>query len=198
MENPSHNPEGAIAPNLPALPERDYSLDLVHSFDILKNVHGIYPHSPEEYASVPLKEAFDWNYVDEVVAKTFGPRTKKFVFAFYSKPNPAANRDGLNEADLLAFFEARDAKPDDFCHYFRGEPDSHGNVLSFCIWTTPEEAASVTSGKYHQQAAKLAKASYLEVRAEGHMLERAGEGSDNVNLEMVFEHSLNVGVSESV
>lgn len=197
MENPRIHLERAITPNLPASPERDYNLDFYRSFEILDNVDGVHPTRPD-YATIDdINEAFDWNHVDKAVTRMFGSSEKRAVFVFHSKPNPI-NSGILGDADLLAFFEARSMKPDDFLYYFRGEPDEHENTLSFCVWTTPEAAVSVIGGKYHQEAAKLAKSSYVEANVEWFAMHRMGEGSSTI-LDPVSNsrHSLNVGTQQA-
>jgi len=182
--------------------DRDYGRDEIRSIDILENCQNIHPITPE-YASAPLKEAFDWDHVYEKVAEEFPDIIAKnpelAVFAFYSQPNPNMSqsaRHELDTADILSFLEARRKKPDDFLYYYRGEPDVNGNVMSFCVWTDFAAAQSVTKSKFHEDAAKLAKESYDEAHVQGHTMSRP-EGSDGVVLKPEFERSLNVGVAKA-
>jgi hypothetical protein len=177
--------------------QRDHGRDEVRSIDIIQNSRNIHPKSEhfENYASVPLEEAFDWDDIRQKIAAEYEIKQDKalFVFAFYSTPNPEAERSGLDTADRMAFLEARRTKPDDFLYYYRGEP-ANGKVLSFCIWTEFEHAQAVTHGLWHKEAAKLASASYLKAHTQGYALVPVVKSSTGEQeLELIFEHSLKVG-----
>lgn len=192
MERPNLGvPGGHIA----EFEQRDFGRDEVRSIDIIQNRYEIHPKTPD-YASVPLSEAFDWNDVHQKVTAEYNiePNQKLFVFAFYSTPNLEADRTDLDFADRMAFLEARREKPDDFLYYYRGELDTKGRVLSFCVWTDPEHASSVINGAWHQEAAKLAKPSYLEAHVQYNDLLPAEQGSEvGATIEFIDEHRLKVG-----
>lgn len=197
MEKPRLGvPGGQIA----EFEQRDYGRDEVRSIDIIQNRYEIHPKDHDNYASIPLSEAFDWNDIHQKVTAEYGISVDQslFVFAFYSTPNPEADRTDLDFADRMAFLEARREKPDDFLYYYRGVPDDNGKVMSFCVWTSPEHASSVTHGPWHREAAKLAKPSYLEAHVQGHYLLPTEQGSDReAELTFLFEHSLNVGTESA-
>lgn len=191
--NESLNPaqEGDIAEY--ARTAEQLKRDEQRSWDILNNRHEINPVRPN-YASINIEEAFDWVDVHEKIAEEYDLPSEQplFVFAFYSDPKPGADRELLNSADIDAFFEARQMRPDDFLHYFRGEADTNGKVMSFCVWTTPETSQSVIHGEAHQRAAKLAKPSYKTAHVQGYGIALADKG-DEIIMQPMFEHSLNVG-----
>jgi hypothetical protein len=189
--------------------DRDYGRDEIRSIDILENRQNIHPLAPEyEYASVPFDEAFDVNDIyDKIVAEfgevlTVDPEDgllKLAIFAFYSRPNQnldSSARQELDIADILAFLEARRAKPDDFLYYYRGEPDSNGNVMSFCVWSNFEESHSVRTGPFHIESAKLAKKTYDTAHVQGHTM-IPSDDSRVVTLKPEFEYPLAVGSSKA-
>lgn len=161
---------------------------------ILENEFRINPDR-NDYASISIEKAFNWMYVREKIAQEYGlgDELPLFIFAFYSDPKPGADRELLNDADIEAFLEARQTKPDDFLYYFRGETDDNGNVMSFCVWTTPEASLSVIHGEAHQRAAKLAKPSYNAARVQGRMMALADNRDEIVFSDPIVEHALNVG-----
>lgn len=174
---------------------RNHDLDNKRSLAILYNYFEIDPVRPD-YASITVEEAFDWEDIHDKITTEHDlpPETPLFVFGFYSEPKELTDeqREELDVADIAAFFEARGTNPDEFLYYFRGTPDINGKVMSFCIWTTPEAAHSVTTGEAHQAAAKLAKPSYKSAHVKGYAMAQAGKG-DEVMLQQLFEHQLNVG-----
>lgn len=153
---------------------------------ILKNELAIDPIR-ENYATLPIEESFDWQEVLEKITefREFAPDTKLFVFAFRS--TPLADRDPLavqqfEEADLDAFSEAMYNFPDEFLYYFRGDTDTNGNCLSFCVWTSQEASTAVHAGKAHRRAARLAKSNYELAQTEGHWVQQAEKGGEVVFL----------------
>jgi hypothetical protein len=102
----------------------------------------------EHYASLPIQQALTWADCAEAI-----PPGDWYLVAFRSVQRAGADVDRLRLFDDLAHAEAEDAHG--FVHYFKGPLAADGSCLSFCLWTSREEARSAAVQPAHREAVSI-------------------------------------------
>ena len=132
----------------------------------------------EDYAKVDITSGFDWpeimNLARDLRGIRYGDELYLVVFRSRIKSDITGELyEELLRADEAALEEAKaaneDGEPSGLLCYFAGEPDSEGNCLSFCFWTS-REAALARMGPQHKVAMEYADRVYEEFSFERHLL----------------------------
>ena len=99
----------------------------------------------EDYASLPIADAFDWSRVGRELGTG-----EWYLVAFRSIRRADADEIRLAEFDDRAHHEAQSAPG--FVHYFKGPAAADGSCLSFCLWTSRAEARAAAGRPDHRNA----------------------------------------------
>ncbi|HEX3427774.1 MAG TPA: hypothetical protein VHS36_03125 [Candidatus Limnocylindrales bacterium] len=129
---------------------------------------GLAPVS-EEYASLPIAEAFNWEDAGRGLAEG-----EWYLVAFRSIRRSDADEEMLRLYDEAAHEEA-EAAPG-FVHYFKGPTAPDGSCLSFCLWTSRPDARSAARKPAHQRAVGLLEAMYQQYTLEFQRVSRIAGG----------------------
>ncbi|CAN5620431.1 hypothetical protein BH20CHL7_BH20CHL7_02050 [soil metagenome] len=123
----------------------------------------------EDYATLPVKEAFDWS----AAARQLGDG-EWYMVAFHSIRRADADIPRLTEYDDRAHQEAASAPG--FVHYFKGPAAADRSCLSFCIWDSRGHARAAAGRPHHVQAVSLINEMYESYTLEFLRIKgRAGE-----------------------
>jgi hypothetical protein len=127
------------------------------------------------YALAPIQEGFDWSGIlDKINDVHEIPRDQGlYLVVFRSQKRPEADDEMLTAYDTLAHEEAMESPS--LLHYFKGETDSEGNCLSFCLWTSQADARKASSQPDHVAAAKLVARMYTTYALERYWV--SGQGT---------------------
>jgi hypothetical protein len=132
--------------------------------------HRLTPTSPA-YATLPILEGFTWgDCVREI------PHGHWYLVVFRSIRRADADAALLTEFDDHAHAEA--LVSGGLLHYFKGELGPRHECLSFCVWTSREQARLALHLPRHQAAARLAAQMYETYTLERYQLiKRPGSSS---------------------
>lgn len=122
----------------------------------------------EDYATLPVAEAFDWSGVGRQLGTG-----EWYLVAFRSIRRPEADEVRLAEFDDRAHHEAESSAG--FVHYFKGPAAADGSCLSFCLWTSRAEARAASGRPAHIEAVSVIGEMYERYTLEFHRVTgRAG------------------------
>jgi hypothetical protein len=122
------------------------------------------------YATLPVAEAFNWaDAAAELGAGSW------YMVAFRSIRLPDADEARLNAYDERAHLEA--AASPGFVHYFKGPRADDGSCLSFCLWTSREEARAASAKPEHAAATALIDEMYRTYALEFLSVHRDAAGT---------------------
>lgn len=97
------------------------------------------------YMLLPIPQGFNWD--DCFAAVESG---HWYLVVFRSKHRAEADEDLLTALDNAASESARELPG--FLYYFIGTPLHSGECLSFCLWTSREEAVLASAQPAHREA----------------------------------------------
>jgi hypothetical protein len=111
-----------------------------------------------DYQVAPIKDSFNW---EECLLPAEPGWTDKtyYLVGFRSRRKPGADVTLLIERDTFAHEDA-ERHPGFLC-YFKGELDDAANCVSFCLWTSREDALEAVRAPPHQAAASLTPVTYV-------------------------------------
>lgn len=107
----------------------------------------------EDYASLPVGEAFTWGSVASVIEPG-----EWYMVAFRSILRADADQERLRQYDDWAHEEASGAKG--FVHYYKGPQAADRSCLSFCMWNSRAEAREAAGRPAHRKAVTLIADTY--------------------------------------
>lgn len=107
----------------------------------------------DNYAVLPVGEAFNWSSVASVIEPG-----EWYMVAFRSIVRPDADQERLRQYDDFAHEEASGAKG--FVHYYKGPQAPDRSCLSFCLWNSRAEAREAAGRPAHQKAVTLIADTY--------------------------------------
>jgi hypothetical protein len=113
----------------------------------------------EAYATLPVADAFNWT--DGATELGAG---EWYLVAFRS-----VRRSGADEARLCAFDELAHQEASEspgFVHYLKGPAALDGSCLSFCLWTSRDEARAAARQPAHVEAVGLLDEMYAQYTLE--------------------------------
>ena len=117
-----------------------------------------------DYQTAGVLESFNW---ETVLAGT--PAGRWYLVVFRSVHRSDADEQRLTEIDNDAYAEAM-AASGGLLVYFRGEPDAAGNCVSFCLWTSRDEARRASALPLHMAAMECVPQMYESYRLEAQHL----------------------------
>ena len=123
----------------------------------------------DRYATLSVAEAFTWD-----ACRADIPPTGWYMVAFRSIRRPDADEARLTAYDDWAHTEAMQAPG--FVHYLKGPADVHGQCMSFCLWTSRQEARAAAGLPAHVRAAAITFESYAHYSLEFHQVRRTADG----------------------
>jgi hypothetical protein len=123
----------------------------------------------EEYASLPIADAFNWGDAGQDLGVG-----EWYLVAFRSVRRPDADEEMLRLYDEQAHHEAEGAHG--FVHYFKGPTALDGSCLSFCLWTSRLDARAAARKPAHLRAVSLLEAMYQQYTLEFQRVSRAAGG----------------------
>jgi len=124
----------------------------------------------EEYASLPIGDAFTWQDAGDDLGDG-----EWYLVVFRSVRRADADEEMLRLYDDLAHQEAEVAPG--FIHYFKGPTAGDGSCLSFCLWRSRAEARAAAGKPAHLRAVSLLEAMYQRYTLEFHRVARQAGGA---------------------
>jgi hypothetical protein len=119
------------------------------------------------YATVPIMEGFNWQ---ECVARL--DPGEWYMVVFRSIRREAIDDLTLEMHDYGAYIEAQ-RRAIGLVFYFRGTPNEHRECLSFCIWSSRQEAARAARLPLHRVAMTMVDEKYEWYALERYLLRKA-------------------------
>jgi hypothetical protein len=119
------------------------------------------------HAGLPTDTAFDWADLTSDL-----PDGEYFLVVFRSLRSRDADHRELWREDARAFAEALSSGG--LIHYHQGLLDRKRRSVSFCLWSSQEDAKRATALPVHQEAARLALNAYTSYVIERHTLRKRG------------------------
>jgi len=117
------------------------------------------PPLREDYANVPLEDAYDlkvlFDYLHQTQGVQYGEKTGA---AFRSEKRKDADDEQIGGTDTPAHQEARLAPG--YIYYVKGPIIVADRCMSFCFWETPEDAQRASLAPAHRQAVNMAPIFY--------------------------------------
>ena len=107
----------------------------------------------DNYAVLPVGEAFDWAPVASLIEPG-----EWYMVAFRSIVRADADQERLRQYDDWAHEEASGAKG--FVYYYKGPQAADRTCLSFCMWNSRTEAREAAARPAHQKAVTLIADTY--------------------------------------
>jgi hypothetical protein len=167
---------------------------LKHKYDIYKIMTEFSPHSTverfnptpdtletnghdnpqsalEKYGFKPLLQAVDIEAVLIEKAATYGP---KYAVGFHSLRNPGITDEAIAEYDDPAHRVAKQIGG--LVEYGKGEVDSEGRCLSYCLWDAMQLAQQASRSKEHGEAVEKVLDFYQVAVLEMMMIDYSPEG----------------------
>lgn len=122
------------------------------------------------YATAPILEGFNWA---ECARRL--PAGEWYMVVFRSIRRDPGENLTLEMYDYGAYIEAQ-RRASGLVYYFRGTPNERGECLSFCIWSTRDEAARAARLPLHTAAMATVEETYVWYSLERYVLrKRAGQ-----------------------
>ncbi|KAI0743601.1 hypothetical protein C8Q80DRAFT_1220556 [Daedaleopsis nitida] len=152
------------------------------SLSLHRALHNFHPIT-DEYATMPYKEAFNW----EELELPEEDEREWYTVAFRSKRREGSDGGPLYDADKKAHEEA--VQNGGLILYWYGTPHPQSGLnLATCIWQSRAHAAAANSRPHHIRAMRLAAASYerydleryrlRKLKGERHLRVEAYDGGD--------------------
>jgi heme-degrading monooxygenase HmoA len=113
---------------------------------------GLRP-SGDGYATMPITEAFNWS--DCATEETAG---EWYMVAFRSVRLASADEERLRQHDDRAAEDAQGSPG--YVHYYKGPLNQARECMSFCLWTSREEARAAAKHPPHIEAVSLIREMY--------------------------------------
>ncbi len=108
----------------------------------------------EDYASLPIEEAFDWLAILDSVRRVRAlPPHPLYLVAFRSLLKQGVDTTALLEHDRRAHEAALESPA--LIKYHGGTPNTTGLALSFCLWENPEAAKIISRDRRHTDATTM-------------------------------------------
>lgn len=143
-------------------------------------------YDPETYATDDIENAVIWGDVFEALRVVrdipLEAKLDHHLTVFRSERNKLSEEDAaeLTRLDEEALKEAmrNSATEDDpsikLLWYFSGSLTKEGRCMSFCLWTTKDEARKATDhGDAHKAARRIARKAYKGAKIESYRFERS-------------------------
>ena len=124
-------------------------------------IHEIDP----AYSELPIEAGFNW-----VEAFALVDDGDWYLVAFRSKHAPYADDAYLTWLDERASTAA--SRHPGFMYYFIGTPRPDGNCLSFCLWTSRQEAVAAAADPEHRAAMELGLPFFSHYVLERHQISK--------------------------
>lgn len=134
--------------------------------DVLERLQPV----SDGYATAPVADAFTWNDASGDLGDG-----DWYLVAFRSIRRADADEARLTEFDDLAHAEAAGSRG--FVHYFKGPRAPDGTCLSFCLWSSREDARAAARQPAHLAAVSLLDEMYESYTLEFHRVARVAGGS---------------------
>ena len=123
----------------------------------------VHPCDPD-YATLPIWDGFQWA---ECAARL--EPGEWYVVVFRSVRREAGENLTLEMYDYGAYIEAR-RRGEGLMFYFRGAPNERRECLSFCIWSSRDEAKRAARLPLHSMAMNMVDEMYESYKLERYML----------------------------
>ncbi|HEX6506092.1 MAG TPA: hypothetical protein VF221_00520 [Chloroflexota bacterium] len=130
--------------------------------DILE---GLRPRS-SAYATAPILDGFTWEECAPNV-----PAGEWYMVVFRSVRRDLGENLTLEMYDYGAYIEAQ-RRASGLIFYFRGVPNERRECLSFCIWSSREEAARAARLPLHTLAMRMIDETYESYSLERYILRK--------------------------
>jgi hypothetical protein len=130
------------------------------------------------YATVPILEGFNWADCAARVAEG-----EWYLVVFRSVRREAIDDLTLEMHDYGAYIEAQ-RRAVGLVFYFRGTPNEQRDCLSFCIWSSRQEAARAAKLPLHQVAMTMVDEKYEWYSLERYVLRKV-RGRDGIEVEPI-------------
>jgi hypothetical protein len=106
-----------------------------------------------DYATRPIREALDWS-----ACAALDRAGEWYLVVFRSVRKADADEERLTAFDDRAHAEAVTAPG--FVHYFKGPLTERRECLSFCLWSSRQEAREASGLPAHREAVTLIREAY--------------------------------------
>ena len=118
------------------------------------------------YATAPIEDGFTWSRCASRL-----DAGEWYLVVFRSVRRELGEHLTLEMHDYGAYIEAQ-RRASGLLSYFRGTPNEHGECLSFCVWSSREEAQRAATLPLHAQAMRMADELYQSYSLERYRMRK--------------------------